>query len=141
MSNVFLSRKRRSFVPLMDDPIELHEKDGVQQSPRTATVERRVSRASQNEISLADVPSVDIEIQNVSVLSRISTVKKFGNFLGREKNINLADMEAGPTPRASNNIINNVSAQFSSGSLTAILGSSGSGKTSLSVVILTRAIF
>jgi ABC-type multidrug transport system fused ATPase/permease subunit len=119
----------------MDNQIELDEKVG-EGRPTAAVQRRRSSCVSQNGISLPDVPPVTIEVANVSVSSTKQSTPghKLGNlFRARKISDGIGVAEAGIGPSSSQVIINDVSAQFPSGSLTAILGSSGSGKTSLSV--------
>ncbi|KIW03124.1 uncharacterized protein PV09_05767 [Verruconis gallopava] len=83
------------------------------------------------DLSLRPVPPVDIAIRNVSVVLRNSGVVNSSIPLLRKPG--RAEAAAGDKK-----ILDSVSADFPSGSLTAILGSSGSGKTTLLNVLADR---
>jgi ABC-type multidrug transport system ATPase subunit len=85
-----------------------------------------VTSTQTNQLSLSEVEPVDIRIRNLAVDVDVSASKlSLASLLPRKR---AHDGEALPTTKS---ILRNVSADMPSGSLTAIIGGSGSGKTSL----------
>ena len=80
--------------------------------------------AAVNDLSFRAVDAVDVTVRNLSVNIDVSPsgMAAFKASLGREKSGQKREFKA---------ILNGVSATMPSGSLTAILGSSGSGKTTM----------
>jgi ABC-type multidrug transport system fused ATPase/permease subunit len=90
---------------------------------------RRSSVFSQNDISLREVTPIDILVKGLSITveHKHSPTGRLQRMLSTRRTKN--DTESGISNLKS--ILTNISAHFPSGTLTAIMGSSGSGKTSL----------
>lgn len=86
---------------------------------RTSTT---TSRIHENVISLHEVEPVTVRLENLSV-----SVDESPNALARA----FSKSKAAPRHRHVKTILDDISADFSSGTLTAIIGGSGSGKTTL----------
>ncbi|CAG8954999.1 hypothetical protein HYFRA_00008688 [Hymenoscyphus fraxineus] len=86
------------------------------------------SIAASNHLSLSEVEPVDIQVRNLAVDVDISTfgspLAKLG--LGRRKR-----NQDGEAPAETKKILHSVSASMTAGTLTAIIGGSGSGKTTM----------
>ncbi|KAH3953539.1 hypothetical protein HBI56_026870 [Parastagonospora nodorum] len=103
-----------------DDPLEL--KDGP---PQPASVRRGVSTTAShhdNVISLHEVEPVCVRLEHLTV-----SVDESPNAIARL----LAKKKTPPSHSHAKTILDDISAEMPSGTLTAIIGGSGSGKTSL----------
>lgn len=110
----------------MDAEPQALEKDMErQQTPPPASIRRIPSNTSQddqNAISLREVDPVSVRLEQLSV-----SVDESPNAFARA----FSKGKAPPSHSHVKSILNHISADLSSGSLTAIIGGSGSGKTSL----------
>jgi ABC-type multidrug transport system ATPase subunit len=83
-----------------------------------------LSSTHANYISLSDVDPVDVQVRGLAVTVDISPAFSLSNFLPRKRK------EGTPTSTAKQ-ILYSVSASIPAGTLTAIIGGSGSGKTTM----------
>ncbi|KAL8707138.1 MAG: hypothetical protein Q9220_007785 [cf. Caloplaca sp. 1 TL-2023] len=96
---------------------------GRRNEPAEGTDDVRSSDDDQNELSLRAVEAAEVHVGNLSVGIDISTgISRFLPFHQRSKD---------PTENAYKRILDDVHAHMPAGTLTAILGSSGSGKTTV----------
>ena len=113
------------------DNLKISSDDGVQpsSSPHSAThhTSTELIPTESTHLSFRSVAPVDVRIDGltVEVDSSPSGFKKLGRWLKKEKS---PDVEQSVHRKA---ILNNVNAYMPNGSLTAIIGASGSGKTSM----------
>lgn len=85
-----------------------------------------LSHSQSNRISLSEVDPVDVQVRNLSVSVDVSPpVLSFDSLLQRKRNRN-GDLKSEPKQ-----ILHSVSASMPAGTLTAIIGGSGSGKTTM----------
>jgi ABC-type multidrug transport system ATPase subunit len=85
-----------------------------------------LSTSHSNHISLSEVEPVDVRIRNLSVSVDVSpSVFSFANLLPRKRK------QDGEAPSESKRILYSASADMPAGTLTAIIGGSGSGKTTM----------
>ena len=101
----------------------------VEKEASTPEFGRKPSTSSNNGISLKDVTPINLIVNNVSVNLRQQSSAATWNRLHLGKKFVKGDLESATLETRP--ILTHISTQFRSGSLTAIIGSSGSGKTSL----------
>lgn len=122
MTESIENEKRRSAPPVMEDDVDVVasavQTDEIRHSQTHASATSHV----ENAISLREVDPVSVQLEHLSV-----TVDESPSALAKlfQKN---AKAQVG---RHSKKILDDISAQCKSGTLTAIIGGSGSGKTSL----------
>jgi ABC-type multidrug transport system ATPase subunit len=114
---------------MMEDEIELEKGGGAIPALEKSEGDdnlHHLATAPSNQISLSDVDPVTIEVRNLSVTIDISP-----STFSIEKYLSRKQPQDGITQAQTKEILHSVSGSMPAGSLTAIIGGSGSGKTTM----------
>ena len=111
---------------VLEGGIELHAIGKGPPFPGTTEAERRAPDNHQQNLSFSDVLPADITVRNLEVEVGVATSPAdtlMAKFTAPE-----VDVEAGVVRRVRKKILKDISTNFPAGTLTAIIGGSGSGK-------------
>jgi len=109
------------------EEVDLKEKGPLSHEVVEVEVEQRVSEDHQQNLSFSDVHPVGVTVRNLEV--EVDVVIPLADRLkAKFSKSKVGDVEGGAVGGVRKKILKDVSAEFPPGTLTAIIGGSGSGK-------------